>query len=338
METKSRGNVRLEKQLRSTMVQTDAGVPTVEYKDYYQTLGVEKNASADDIKKAYRKLVRKYHPDVSKVSDAEKKTKELNEAYDVLGDAEKRAAYDELGRGHRPGQPFEPPPDWGSAYDFGAGGGNAEDFFSDLFAHAGRRGGQRGAGAQFKMRGDDIHASISIPLQDAYHGASRTITLRVPERDAQGRVVTRDRTLSVNIPKGVMPGQQLRLAGQGHPGINGGAAGDLFLEVELQADPRYRVEGRDVYENVPVAPWEAALGAQIDVPTPSGQVQVTVPAGSQPGRKLRLKGRGIPGHPPGDLYLILDLVLPPANDERARELYQTMAREMAFNPRAGIGA
>nr|WP_267869543.1 DnaJ C-terminal domain-containing protein [Massilia agrisoli] len=319
------------------MVQTDAGVPTVEYKDYYQTLGVEKSASADDIKKAYRKLVRKFHPDVSKATDAEKKTKELNEAYEVLGDAEKRAAYDELGRGHRPGQPFQPPPDWGSAYDFGAGGGGADDFFSDLFAHAGRRGGQRGAGAQFKMRGDDIHASISIPLQDAYHGASRTITLRVPERDAQGRVVTRDRSLSVNIPKGVTPGQQLRLAGQGHPGINGGAAGDLFLEVELQPDPRYRVEGRDVYENVPVAPWEAALGAQIDVPTPSGQVQVTVPAGSQPGRKLRLKGRGIPGHPPGDLYLILDLVLPPANDERARELYQKMAREMAFNPRAGIG-
>ncbi|MCC6070119.1 DnaJ C-terminal domain-containing protein [Massilia sp. GCM10020059] len=309
----------------------------MEYKDYYQTLGVEKSASADDIKKAYRKLVRKFHPDVSKATDAEKKTKELNEAYEVLGDAEKRAAYDELGRGHRPGQPFQPPPDWGSAYDFGAGGGGADDFFSDLFAHAGRRGGQRGAGAQFKMRGDDIHASISIPLQDAYHGASRTITLRVPERDAQGRVVTRDRSLSVNIPKGVTPGQQLRLAGQGHPGINGGAAGDLFLEVELQPDPRYRVEGRDVYENVPVAPWEAALGAQIDVPTPSGQVQVTVPAGSQPGRKLRLKGRGIPGHPPGDLYLILDLVLPPANDERARELYQKMAREMAFNPRAGIG-
>ena len=336
-ERKRRGNVRLTPQLRSTMVQTDAGVPTVEYKDYYQTLGVEKSASADDIKKAYRKLVRKYHPDVSKASDAEKKTKELNEAYEVLGDAEKRAAYDELGRGHRPGQPFQPPPDWGSAYDFGAGGASADDFFSDLFAHAGRRGGQRGAGAQFKMRGDDIHASISIPLQDAYHGASRTITLRVPERDAQGRVVTRDRSLSVNIPKGVTPGQQLRLAGQGHAGVNGGAAGDLFLEVELQPDPRYRVEGRDVYENVPVAPWEAALGAQIDVPTPSGQVQVTVPAGSQPGRKLRLKGRGIPGHPPGDLYLILDLVLPPANDERSRELYQTMAREMAFNPRAGIG-
>ncbi|HEY0489431.1 MAG TPA: DnaJ C-terminal domain-containing protein [Telluria sp.] len=310
----------------------------MEYKDYYQTLGVEKNASADDIKKAYRKMVRKFHPDLSKASDAEKKTKEINEAYEVLGDAEKRAAYDELGRGHRPGQPFQPPPDWGSAYDFGGGGdgAGAEDFFSELFAHAGRRG-QRGAGAQFKMRGDDVHAAISVPLEDSYHGAERTITLRAPERDAQGRVVTRERSLSVNIPKGVLPGQQLRLTGQGHPGVNGGAAGDLYLEIQLQPDARYRVEGRDVYENVPVAPWEAALGAQIDVPTPSGQVQVTVPAGSQSGRKLRLKGRGIPGKPPGDLYLILDVVLPPANDARARELYQTMAREMAFNPRARIG-
>ena len=316
------------------MMQTDSGVPTVEYKDYYQTLGIEKSASADDIKKAYRKLVRKYHPDVSKASDAESKTKELNEAYDVLGDAEKRSAYDELGRGHRHGQPFQPPPDWGSAYDFGGGGG--EDFFSDLFANAGRRG-QRG-GAQFKMRGDDVHAAITIPLHDAYHGASRTVTMRAPERDAQGRVAMRERSLSVSIPKGVVPGQQLRLAGQGHPGMNGGANGDLFLEIQLQPDPRYRVEGRDVYENVPVAPWEAALGAQIDVPTPSGQVQVTVPPGSQSGRKLRLKGRGIPGHPAGDLYLILDLVLPPANDDRARELYQQMARDMAFNPRAGIGA
>ena len=308
----------------------------MEYKDYYKTLGVEKNASADDIKKAYRKLVRKFHPDVSKASDAEKRTKEINEAYDVLGDAEKRTAYDELGRGQRPGQPFQPPPDWGSSYDFGAGG-SAEDFFSDLFAHAGRRAGARGSGAQFKMRGDDVHASITVPLHDAYHGATRTITLRAPERDANGRIVTRERTLSVDVPKGVIPGQQLRLAGQGHPGVNGGAAGDLFLEIQLQPDARYRVEGLDVYENVPVAPWEAALGAQIDVPTPSGTVQVSVPAGSQSGRKLRLRSRGIPGHPPGDLYLILDLVLPPARDERARELYQKMAREMAFNPRAGIG-
>ncbi|MGZ8319470.1 MAG: DnaJ C-terminal domain-containing protein [Telluria sp.] len=306
----------------------------MEYKDYYQTLGVGKTASADEIKKAYRKLVRQYHPDISKAKDADAKTKELNEAYDVLGDAEKRSAYDELGRGHRHGQPFQPPPDWDGAggYDFGGAAGS--DFFSDLFGRAGMRGQ---GGASFKMRGDDVHASITITLQDAYNGAARTITMRTPERDPQGRVVARDRSLNVTIPKGVIPGQQLRLGGQGHPGVNGGAAGDLFLEIEFQADPRYRVEGRQVYENVPVAPWEAALGAQIDVPTPAGNVQVTVPPGSQTGRKLRLKGRGIPGQAPGDLYLILDVVLPPASDDRARELYQQMAREMAFNPRAGNG-
>jgi len=306
----------------------------MEYKDYYQTLGVEKSASAEDIKKAYRKLVRKYHPDVSKAPDADHKTKEINEAYGVLGDADKRAAYDALGSGRRPGQPFEPPPDWGASYDFG--GGDANDFFSDLFAHVGRRG-QAGGGA-YQMRGDDIHAAITIDLTDAYRGASRTVSLRVPERDERGRVVTRDRTIEVNIPKGVMPGQQLRLAGQGHPGSGGAGAGDLFLEIQFSADPRYRIEGRHVFANVPVAPWEAALGASIDVPTPSGPVQVSVPAGSQSGRKLRLKGRGIPGSTPGDLYLILDVVLPPATSDKARDLYKTMAREMAFNPRAHVRA
>ncbi|RJG27754.1 DnaJ C-terminal domain-containing protein [Massilia cavernae] len=308
----------------------------MEYKDYYQTLGVEKTASPEDIKKAYRKLVRKYHPDVSKAKDADAKTKEINEAYDVLGDAEKRAAYDDMGRGYRHGQPFEPPEGWGGGgggYHFG--GGDASDFFSELFGR-GMRGGARG-GAGFKMRGEDIHASITITLQDAYNGASRTITMRVPERDTHGRITTRDRSLNVTVPKGVIPGQQLRLGGQGHAGANGGPAGDLFLEIQFQPDARFRVEARDVYENVPVAPWELALGAQIDVPTPSGTVQVTVPPESQPGRKLRLKGRGIPGATAGDLYLILDVVLPPARDDKARELYQQMARDMAFNPRAGIG-
>jgi len=314
----------------------------VEFKDYYKILGVERTATADEIKKAYRKLVRQYHPDVSKHENATEKTKEINEAYDVLGDVEKRAAYDELGRGQRPGQEFRPPPDWGSQFDFGSGGdANANDFFSDLFAHVGRRGrtgaGGMGGGA-FRMRGEDIHAAISIDLRDAYQGAARTISLRVPEQDPAGHMVTRDKTLSVTIPKGVTPGQQLRLGGQGHPGIGGGPAGDLYLEVQFNADPRYRIEGTQVYENVPVTPWEAALGASISVPTPSGAVEVTVPPGSQSGRKLRLKGRGIPSAQPGDLYLILDVVLPPASSERARELYQAMARDLAFNPRERIGA
>jgi curved DNA-binding protein len=326
----------------------------VEYKDYYAVLGVDKTATQDEIKKAYRKLVRQYHPDVSKHKDATEKTKEINEAYDVLGDVEKRAAYDELGQGRRAGEQFTPPPDWGSQFDFG--GADANDFFADLFAHAGRgaragggRGGARGfggaggmGGAGFQMRGEDIHATIAIDLRETYQGASRTISLRVPQQDAQGRTVMQDKTLSVTIPKGVTPGQQLRLGGQGHPGMGGAGAGDLYLEIELNEDPRYRVEGTHVFENVPVTPWEAALGASVSVPTPSGAVEVTIPPGSQSGRKLRLKGRGIPvaqpNAQPGDLYLILDVVLPPASSERARALYEQMAREMAFNPRERIGA
>jgi len=312
----------------------------VEYKDYYQTLGVAKTASEDEIKKAYRKLVRKYHPDVSKEADAQKKTQELNEAYGVLGDAEKRAAYDELGRGHqyRAGQEFRPPPDWGRGGASGQGGfgghgaqagfgGADSDFFADLFANLG--GGRR---RQAPQRGEDSHAAITIDLADSYTGATRTISLMVAERDAQDRILTRERNLSVNIPKGVTAGQQLRLSGQGQPGAAG--PGDLYLQIEFRANPRYRVDGRDVYETVPVTPWELALGGDIEVATPSGKVTVTVPAGSQTGRKLRLRGRGIPGKEAGDLYLLLEVALPPANTDKARELYQTMARELAFNPRA----
>jgi curved DNA-binding protein len=307
-------------------------VTLVEYKDYYSTLGVDKAASPEEIKKAYRKLVRKYHPDVSKEPDADRKTKELNEAYDVLGDQEKRSAYDALGRAPQHGEGFQPPPDWG--YDFGGAGGGGDDFFSDLFANIGRgaRGGR--GGRNFQMPGEDIHATITIDLREAYTGASHTISLRVPHHEA-GRVKMDDRKLTVTIPPGVTPGQQLRLAGQGHAGSAG--PGDLYLEIRFSEDKRYRIEGRDVYQSVPVSPWEAALGGEIEADTPGGQVSVTVPPGSQTGRKLRLKGRGIPGQTPGDLYLILDVVLPPASDDRARELYQQMAREMAFNPRAGIG-
>ncbi|WP_444845520.1 DnaJ C-terminal domain-containing protein [Duganella caerulea] len=310
----------------------------MEYKDYYQTLGVPKTATEEEIKKAYRKLVRKYHPDVSKEADAQHKTQELNEAYGVLGDAEKRAAYDELGRGHqyRAGQEFRPPPDWGHGFGNGNGGGGGfggdamgSDFFADLFANLGGGGRRR----QAPRRGEDSHASISIDLADSYHGATRTIGLTVAERDAQDRILTRERNLSVNIPKGVTAGQQLRLSGQGQPGAAG--PGDLYLEIQFRPNARYRIDGRDVYETVPVAPWELALGGEIDVDTPSGKVTVTVPAGSQSGRKLRLRGRGIPGKTAGDLYLLLEVVLPPATTDKARELYQTMARELAFNPRAG---
>jgi len=309
----------------------------VDYKDYYKELGVEKSASEADIKKAYRKLVRKYHPDVSKEADADQRTKALNEAYGVLGDAEKRAAYDDLGRQQSaqggPGGGFRPPPDWGAGFESSSTDDN--DFFADLFAHV---GGRRRANSNFQMQGDDSHAAITIALRDSYHGATRTIVMRVPEADAQGRVVTRERTLEVTIPKGVTEGQQLRMKGQGNPGSGGAPAGDLYLEIRFEQDARYRVEGRDVFETVPVAPWEAALGGSIDVPTPSGTVSVTVPPDSQTGRKLRLKGRGIPAAQAGDLYLLLEVVLPPAHDDKARALYETMAREMAFNPRQKLGA
>jgi curved DNA-binding protein len=309
----------------------------MEYKDYYQTLGVAKSATADEIKKAYRKLARKYHPDVSKEKDAAQRMAEINEAYAVLSDPEKRAAYDALGQ-RRPGEEFRPPPDWDAGFefssrDFGFGEDEFSDFFSSLFGHAARA--RRGGDAP-SMRGNDHHAKVTIDLADAYHGAKRPITLRAARLDESGRVVVDDRTLDVQIPKGVRAGQQIRLRGQGAPGIGDGPAGDVYLEIEFRPNERYRVEGRDVYERVPVAPWEAALGAAIEVPTPSGRVEVTLPAGSRNGRKLRLKGRGIPGDPPGDLYLEIEIVLPPATTEEAKELYRRMAREMKFDPRQAM--
>lgn len=318
----------------------------MEFRDYYQILGVDRAATADEIRKAYRRLARKYHPDVSKEPDAEARMKEVNEANAVLSDPEKRAAYDQIGSHYRPGQEFRPPPDWDAGFEFsgdgahgahGAYGQHTEDFsefFASLFGqtHAGR--GEAG----LRMRGGDHHAKVLIDLADAYQGATQTITLRAARLDAAGHIVTEDRALKVQIPKGVREGQHIRLAGQGGPGIGGGPAGDLYLEIRFKPERRYRVDGRDVYETLPVTPWEAALGAAIEAPTPAGSVMVKVPAGSQSGRKLRLKGRGIPGEPPGDLYLVLEIVLPPADTERARQLYESMARELAFDPRRDMGA
>jgi len=315
----------------------------VEFKDYYKILGVAKTATADEIKKAYRKLARKYHPDVSKEADAEVHMKEVNEANAVLSDPEKRAAYDQAGSAYRPGQEFQPPPDWGAGFEFSDGGahgpygGNSaefSDFFSSLFGQPGTRRGS----STHQARGEDHHAKVMIELADAYHGATQTITLRAARLDATGHVVTDERTLKVQIPKGIKEGQHIRLAGQGSPGFGGGTAGDLYLEVHFKPDARYRVEGRDVHLSLPVTPWEAALGAAIDVPTPAGALRVSVPAGSQSGRKLRLKARGIPGNPPGDLYLVLEIVVPPADTDKARALYETMAREMPFDPRQRMGA
>ncbi len=313
----------------------------MEFKDYYKTLGVDKTADDAAIKKAYRKLARKYHPDVSKERDAETRMKEINEAREVLSDVEKRAAYDSLGSGHQGGENFNPPPGWDAGYEFsgrGGGGGSGRgpedfsDFFSSIFGNAGRRDGNSRRSAQ-SMQGEDHHAKVVIDLADAYTGSARVITLRAAKLDDAGRVVNEERTLNVKIPKGVKAGQHIRLAGQGSAGFGGGAAGDLFLEMNFTADQRYRVDGRDVTQIVPITPWEAMLGAAIEVETPSGHVQVKVPSNSQTSRKLRLKGRGIPGVSPGDLYLELTVVLPSADTDKSRELYAAMAREMDFNPR-----
>jgi len=317
----------------------------MQFKDYYQIMGVARDATQDEIKRAYRKLARKYHPDVSKAPDAEIRFKELGEANEVLKDPEKRAAYDQLGANWKGGQEFRPPPDWDAGFEHrgsgftgdGASGGAADysAFFESLFGRDFRASGARRASAH--ARGEDHHAKVLIDLEDAYRGATRTITLRVPAVDAQGHVVTSERVLNVSIPKGIREGQHIRLSGQGNPGIGEGKAGDLYLQVEFRAHPLYRVDGRDLYLDLPVAPWEAALGASVKVPTLGGIVELKIPEGSVPGRKLRLKGRGLPGDPPGDCYVILSIALPPADTEAAKEVYRKMAQQLSFNPRAKLG-
>lgn len=312
----------------------------MQYKDYYQTLGVARDATADDIKKAFRKLARKYHPDVSKEADAETRMKEVNEANAVLSDPEKRAAYDQLGRGFRPGQDFRPPPDWDAGFEFSGRGfspheaADFSDFFAELFGRMGQApGGIHARGEHHRMQGEDHHAKVLLDIEDAFSGAARQIALRAPKVDALGRVTMESRTLNVKIPRGVREGQAIRLAGQGEPGIGGGAPGDLMLEVHFKPHPRFRADGRDLHMDLPVAPWEAALGATIAVDLPHGTIKVRVPAGVQGGKQLRVRGKGIPGEPPGDLLLDIQLVLPPADTPEARRIYETMARELAFDPR-----
>ncbi len=314
----------------------------MEFKDYYKVMGVARDATEAQIKQAYRKLARKYHPDVSKEKDAEARFKELGEAYEVLKSPEKRAAYDQLGQGPRPGENFTPPPDWGAGFEFsGAGNADYSDFFESLFGAAGGRGrrSQRGfdTGRGGAERGQDHHAKVMLDLEASLHGGSRTLTLRVPEIDAQGRLVSKDRVLNVQVPKGILPGQTIRLAGQGASAGAEGTAGDLFIEVEFQPHALYRVDGRDLYLELPVAPWEAALGATVKTPTPGGAVDLKIPVGSHAGTKLRLKGRGIPASTPGDFYVVLQIALPAASDEQAKAAYRAMADALPFNPRASLG-
>ncbi len=315
----------------------------MEFKDYYQVLGVPREATVEQIKKAFRQRARKFHPDVSKEPDAAARMSEINEANAVLSDPERRAAYDAVGRGHRPGEAFRPPPDWDAGFEFsgrGADGADAaefSDFFAELFGHVGGR--RRAAPGGASLRGEDHHAKIVLELEDAWRGAERQLSLRVPKVDAQGHVVLETRTLDVKIPADVRQGQLIRLAGQGGPGIGGAPAGDLFLEVRIQPHQRFTVDGHDLRAEVPVAPWEAALGAVVPVQLPDGsRLQVRIPAGAQSGRVLAVKGRGMPGRPPGDLELTVRVLVPPADSARARELFETLARELPFDARAAAAA
>ncbi|SER25148.1 curved DNA-binding protein [Nitrosomonas sp. Nm51] len=317
----------------------------MEFKDYYQIMGVRRDATQDEIKRTYRKLARKYHPDVSKEPDAEIRFKEIGEAYEVLKDPEKRAAYDQLGANWKAGQEFRPPPDWAQGFEFHGGGfaGADADQFSDFFESLfGRSGFTHGSGGrthrEFHARGEDTHAKVLIDLEDAYQGATRALTLKHSELGTDGRPHLKERTLNIRIPRGMYQGQHIRLAKQGGVGIGKGDAGDLYLEVAFQPHPFYKVEGKDVYLDLPLAPWEAALGATIKVPTPAGAVDLKIPPNSSGGRKLRLKGRGIPAREPGDFYAVLQIALPKADTAAAKKAYNTFGEALKFNPRAGLGA
>ncbi|MGH8457539.1 MAG: DnaJ C-terminal domain-containing protein [Stenotrophobium sp.] len=295
----------------------------MDYKDYYKILGVSRSATAEEIKKAYRKLAREFHPDKNKAKGAEDRFKEINEANEVLSDAKKRQAYDSLGANWRGGSPFTPPPGWsaggarGRRGHAGADTGGFSDFFSSLFGGAGSMGGGSpfGAGSFDMGGGEDTRAKLSIALEDSYHGASRSISL------------SNGRNLNVRIPKGITAGKTIRLAEQG------GHGGDLLLEVDFSPHPQFKAEGRDIHCTVNIAPWESALGGKIAVPTLGGSVELNLPAGSQAGKKMRLKGRGLPGATPGDQFVTLQIVTPPAASEADRELYQEMSKHFAFNPR-----
>lgn len=293
----------------------------MEYKDYYQILGVSRDVSKEDLKKAYRKLARKYHPDVSKEPNAEAKFKEVGEAYEALKDPEKRAQYDQFGSNYKNGQSFTPPPGWGGG---GMGGnGNFSSFFESMFG-----GGMGGGRDHFYAAGEDVNAKITVSLEDAFNGAQKTI--RRPSGSAESG------TLNVKIPAGITSGKKIRLSGQGKAGMGGSKSGDLYLEIAIAPHAYYRLEDKNIFLDLPIAPWEAALGAKVTVPTLAGKINLTIPAGAKSGQKMRLKGRGLPAKEAGDQFVVLQIMTPPADSDKAKQLYQQMAEELAFNPREAL--
>jgi curved DNA-binding protein len=334
----------------------------VEYKDYYKTLGVERAATQQEIQRAYRKLARKHHPDISKESGAEERFKEITEAYEVLKDADKRKKYDQFGQAWKQSERAGggPPPGWeqvifgaggpgGARYDFGgfggpgmggfggAGGSGFSDFFEMLFgqrmqgANLGGPGmGGGGYRADWQQRGNDQEAHIQLTLEEAASGGERSITLSDPENGTQ-------QSMRVKIPRGIRPGQKIRLAAKGGAGSGGGPPGDLFLNVDVLPHGRFRLEGTDLHTTLPITPWEAALGGTAQLETLEGTVTVRIPAGSPAGRKIRLRGYGYPQQRggKGDLYAELEVVVPPQLTERERELFAELAKVSSFNPRQG---
>ena len=315
----------------------------MKYKDYYKILGVERAANEEQIKKAYRKLARKYHPDVSKEKDAEEKFKAVAEAYEVLKDAEKRKAYDTMGS-YQPGQEFRPPPDWEQQFHSGGRFQDVEDIdLFDLLSGLGRGGFRTGGagrgGGTFRMRGQDYEVAAHLSVEDAARGTELEIPLPVTEMSEDGQLRRATKTVKVRIPKGAADGQRLRVPGKGGPGHGGGPDGDLYVNIQLRPHDLFRVSGHDLYLELPVAPWEAALGAEVQIPTLDGRVSVKIPPGSRAGQKLRVRGKGLPrpGGGEGDLYAVLQVVTPSVLSEREKQLYRELQQASSFNPRAHFG-
>ncbi len=320
----------------------------MDFKDYYVTLGIKDNATPQEIKASYRKLARKFHPDVSKETNAEAQFKEVGEADEVLKDPEKRAEYDQLRKlgANQPNGSFKPPPNWETASHFNSGGyteadsQHFSDFFESIFGRQGtaqrtysNQGGQR----SFKMKGEDVYHRMSIFLEEAFKGCERQIAFNAPEVDEQGLVTHTQKKLNIKLPAGLYQGQHIRLKGQGGVGIGGGPQGDLFLEIEIAPHPLYSVEGSDIYITLPITPWEAALGATITTPTLAGKINLKVPEMAQSGQKLRIKGKGLSNKITGDQIVVLQIIMPPKQTEKSKQLFNQLAEELPFNPRNTLG-